>query len=231
MSILVVAPHADDEVLGCGGSMALAAAQGVEVHVLVVTQGDPSIFPDEITDAITREMQAAHRLLGVSRSVRLDFNAPKLDTLAEHVVVDAISAVVSDLRPDTVLMPHRGDPHVDHNVVTRAVTVATRPQPGQPVRTVLEYETASETEWAAPEAAEWFVPNVYVDIGEHLDAKLEAMACYASQVGTFPHPRSVDYLRHLAHVRGGAVGLPAAEAFRLTRTTAGAPLWFGATPV
>lgn len=225
MSVLVVAPHADDEVLGCGGSIARAVGAGMAVSVVVVTRGDPSIFSTIETDAIRDEMEVAHRTLGVERTMRLDLLAPRLDTLPEHEIIDRLGAVISEVRPRTVLIPHQGDPHADHNVVSRSVLVAARPQPGQVVHTVLEYETASETEWSSPDR--WFAPNVYVDIVDHLEAKLDAMRCYASQLRPFPHPRSVEYLRHLAAVRGGAVGIAAAEAFRLVRTTDGAGAWFG----
>lgn len=226
--VLVVAPHADDEVLGCGGSIARAVADGISVSVLVVTRGDPSIFSTAETDVIRDEMHAAHRRLGVMRTVCLDLPAPRLDTLAEHEVIDRIGSVIGEVRPRTVVTPHAGDPHVDHNVVSRAVLVATRPHPGQVVATVLEYETASETEWSSPDGSHWFVPDVYIDIGDHLDAKLDAMRCYASQLRESPHPRSIEYLRHLAGVRGGTVGVAAAEAFRLVRTIDGA--WFGGRP-
>jgi N-acetylglucosamine malate deacetylase 1 len=187
---MIVAPHADDEVLGCGALIALASALGVEVTVLVITKGDSSLFTAEQTRAIRAEMAAAHKVLGVGNAICLDLPAPLLDTLPEHEVIDRLTDVITTIRPTTLMMPHAGDPHADHNVVSRAVLVATRPRPGQPVRSLLEYETPSETEWSAPDSSHWFIPNVYIDVSDHMSAKVEALACYASQIRAFPHPRS-----------------------------------------
>jgi N-acetylglucosamine malate deacetylase 1 len=224
---MIVAPHADDEVLGCGALIALASALGVEVTVLVITKGDSSLFTAEQTRAIRAEMAAAHKVLGVGNAICLDLPAPLLDTLPEHEVIDRLTDVITTIRPTTLMMPHAGDPHADHNVVSRAVLVATRPRPGQPVRSLLEYETPSETEWSAPDSSHWFIPNVYIDVSDHMSAKVEALACYASQIRAFPHPRSPEYLAALAHVRGCAVGVAAAEAFRLVRTSATGVLCLG----
>src|SRR5450432_216242 len=119
MSVLVIAPHADDEVLGCGGSIARATLAGIPVDVAVVTTGHPLLFSKRETDRIRREMVRAHEILGVRRSVRLDLPAPKLDTLPEHEVADRIAEIVRELRPATVMIPHMGDPHIDHSVVAR----------------------------------------------------------------------------------------------------------------
>jgi LmbE family N-acetylglucosaminyl deacetylase len=229
MSILVIAPHADDEVLGCGGALGLASSHGIDVIVVVATSGTESVFSEAQKETVRREMEAAHRVMGVSRTIRLEMPAPGLDALPEYQLIDKLVATIREVQPTVVLTPHMGDPHADHNAVSRSVLVATRPRQGQPVTTVLEYETPSESEWSLPHESHWFVPNAYVDVARFLEVKIDAMSCYRSQLREFPHPRSLDYIRYLAHVRGASVGVIAAEAFRLLRTTSGGPLWFGSS--
>lgn len=217
-NVLVIAPHPDDEVLGCGGVIARHVSQGDTVCVLIVTRGDESLFSDELIEQGRRELVTAHALLGVKETFFLDFPAPKLDTLPEHIVADAIRRVFNKLQPSTLYLPYRGDIHRDHKVVFDASMVAARPVTGCSVKTILCYETLSETDWAYPFNGDTFAPTVFVDITHFLETKIEAMSCYASQLKEPPSARSLDSLRALARVRGGAAGLEMAEAFLLVRT-------------
>lgn len=215
--VLVIAPHPDDEVLGCGGVMARHADQGAEVSVLAVTRGAPDIYPPEEEDELRQELRAAHNILGVSSVHFLDFPAPKLDTIPGYKLADAISGVIRSLQPNIVYLPHRGDIHADHLAVYQATLVAVRPINDCSVRQLLCYETLSETEWASPFGDEAFIPNVFIDITNYLERKLRAMVCYQSQLKQPPHPRSLQALESLARLRGATVSLPAAEAFMLVR--------------
>src|SRR5437867_8575598 len=217
MKILVIATHPDDEVLGCGGVMARHAAQGDEVHVLIVTRGIPEMFSAEQVEEEHREAQAAHKALGGAHVHFFDFPAPKLDTVPGYELADAIRKVIRGTGAQLVYLPHRGDIHNDHRAVYMATLVAARPINGSPVRRLLCYETLSETEWAPPSADEAFVPTVFVDITSHLEQKLEAMSCYRSQIQEWPHPRSLKGIEALARFRGSTVSVEAAEAFMLVR--------------
>jgi LmbE family N-acetylglucosaminyl deacetylase len=217
MRVLVIATHADDEVLGCGGVMARHAAQGDELHLLIVTRGVPDLFPPELVDAIFGEMRAASEILGVHHVHCLDFPAPRLDVTPGHKVADAIGSVIRTVEPRVVYLPHRGDIHADHRAVYTATLVAARPLPGGPVQKLLSYETLSETEWAPPAADDAFVPTVFVDIEPYLELKLQAAACYEIQLRPPPHPRSLEAVEAQARLRGSAAGLAAAEAFMLVR--------------
>jgi len=217
MNVLVIAPHADDEVLGCGGTMARHAAMGDRVYVLVITRGIPELFPPEEIERIRQELRVAHKILGVVDTLFLDFPAPKLDVVPEYKLAEAISNVIRSLQPDILYLPYRGDIHVDHQAVYHAAMVAVRPINNIPVRRVLCYETLSETEWGGPFGDVAFIPNVFVDITKFLDKKLEAMSAYRSQLKNPPHPRSLRSIEALAYLRGGTVGVHAAEAFVLVR--------------
>ncbi len=217
MNVLIVAPHSDDEVLGCGGVMARHAARGDDVHVLVVTRGTPEMYPPEQEEQTRQELHAAHAILGVSSVHFLDFPAPKLDTIPGHQLADAIGRIIRSVYPSIIYLPHRGDIHSDHRAVYQATLVAARPINDCPVRKLLCYETLSETEWAAPFGDDAFIPSVFVDITDYLDQKLKAMTCYHSELKQPPHPRSLQAIEVLAKMRGATVSLPAVEAFMLVR--------------
>jgi LmbE family N-acetylglucosaminyl deacetylase len=217
VDILIVAPHPDDEVLGCGGSIARWASAGHAVHVVVLSRGIPELFPDEFIAAGRAELAAAGEVLGVASVTYLDFPAPKLDTVPIYQLASKIRDIVVRLKPQTVCCPHQADLHGDHQAAFWASLVATRPNGGYHVPRVLCYETPSETEWASPFAGQEFVPTVFIDISAYLQKKLDAAACYKSQMKDFPQSRSIRAVESLARWRGATVGLNAAEAFALVR--------------
>lgn len=217
MKVLVIAPHADDEVLGCGGTIARHTAQRDHVIVLVMTHGVPELFPSEYMAQLHKEMHAAHQVLGVQHTSVLDFPAPALDSIPGYKIAAAIHKTIQEFQPAQVYIPHLGDLHSDHAQVYRAALVAMRPINGCSVQRILAYETLSETDWAIPSSESAFVPTVFVDITDYLEQKLHAMECYRSQLKAFPHTRSLESLKALARLRGGTVNREAAEAFMLVR--------------
>lgn len=215
--ILVIAPHPDDEVLGCGGVIARHSARGDSVQVVVVSRGAPDIFPPAEVEQTRSELAAAHKLLEVEEVHFLDFPAPRLDIVPSHVLADRLTRLVREIQPQTVYAPHWGDLHSDHKAVYWATLVAARANGGFFPKRLLCYETLSETEWGGPSPDSAFSPTVFVDISDFLETKLQAMACYRTQLKEFPQSRSLRSLEALARLRGSAVGLDAAEAFVLVR--------------
>jgi LmbE family N-acetylglucosaminyl deacetylase len=215
--LLVIAPHPDDEVLGCGGTIARLAAQGDEVHVAVVTRGCPPAFTEEMTERVRSEAKAAHACLGVCETHWLDLPAAQISETSHSSVNASLQALLKAVRPDTLLIPFVGDVHMDHQLIFLSSLVAARPTLSEYPRTVMAYETVSETNWNAPYVTPSFVPNVFIDIEATLERKLEAASMFASQIRDFPHERSIETLRALAIVRGTAVHVRAAEAFVLLR--------------
>jgi LmbE family N-acetylglucosaminyl deacetylase len=214
---MVIAPHPDDEVLGCGGTIARHAGAGDEVHVVVVTRGAPEVFPAGQVEQVRQEAARAHEVLGVAATHYLDLPAPMLDTVPKYRQAGAIRSVIGDVRPEVVYLPHHGDIHHDHRETYMAVLVAARPLSDCSVRRLLCYETLSETEWAPPIADNQFCPNVFINIEPHLQKKLEAMSCFTSQLRPSPSSRSLQTIEALARLRGATVHLAAAEAFQLVR--------------
>lgn len=217
MKVLVVAPHMDDEVLGCGGIMAKYAKEGHEVYVAVVTNGQPPLFTKEEDDVDKANCLEAHKLLGVKETFFLDLPAAMLDTMPKYKLNGAINKVVQKLVPDEIYIPHKGDMHFDHKMINEACMVAVRPRSEEAVKRVYAYETLSETEWDVPSADNYFMPNVFVDISEYIDLKIEAMAKYSQQIIEYPSPRSKEGIRSLALNRGMTVYKKYAESFMLIR--------------
>jgi len=215
---LVIAPHADDEVLGAGGAMARWVQEGHTVHVVVVTRGYPPIYSREEEEACRREARLAHARLGVATARFLDLPAAELDTLMHRELNGHLLEAVRSLAPDEVYLPFPGDLHRDHQLVFLSSLVAARPNAAPYPRKLFAYETLSETNWNAPYLTPAFTPNHFVDISGTLDDKLEAFGLFRSQVMPAPHERSLEALRALAVLRGATVGLAAAEAFITIRT-------------
>jgi len=226
-SVLVVAAHPDDEVLGCGGTIARHAEAGDQVQVLIVAEGatsrlqqrDPGQASDELS-ALAQAAQNAGAILGAAGVELLDFPDNRLDSLDRLDLIKRIEARMERHQPQVVYVHHAGDVNVDHRRLHEAVITACRPTPGQPVRRLLSFEVASSTEWQPPGSAPAFQPNWFVDITSQWPSKREALAAYASEMRVWPHARSIEALEHLARWRGAQVGVEAAEAFCLLRQLA-----------
>ena len=219
--ILVIAPHADDEVLGCGATMAKACTNGDEVFVLICTNasvGAPELFSAELIKQIRSEAVTAHRLIGVKETFFLEFPAPALDQFPRYKMSNEISAIIKKIGADTVYIPHRGDCHKDHTIIHECAMVACRPLANCSVKHVYAYETLSETEWGEPVAADFFVPVKYITFtNEEFQKKLDAMSCFKSQLYPFPASRSLEAIEALAKYRGCTVSAERAEAFEVLR--------------
>lgn len=215
--VLVIAPHPDDEVLGCGGTMARMAEEGLDVQVAVITSGKPPQFSEEQVAQVQGEMRRAHAHLGVSQVHMLGLPAAALDTLPAADLNAAIGQVVREVRPDTLFLPFLGDIHTDHQLAFLGAMVAARPRDRRGPTRVLCYETLSETNWYAAPMTPAFVPNVHIDISATLARKLEAFAMFESQVKAFPDERSLVTIESLARLRGSSVFAEAAEGFMLVR--------------
>lgn len=225
-AMLVVAAHPDDEVLGCGGFMAASSARGRPVHVLILAEGITGRDPvrdvsnrEAELDSLHRMAQESARRLGVASIEVLDFPDNRMDSGVLLDVVKAIEARIETHGPSTVVTHHAGDVNIDHRVAHDAVIAATRPQPGSVVNEVLFFEVASATEWRPPSSGPQFQPNYFVEITDFVQAKMDALEAYASEMRPFPHARSLEALEALARWRGSTVGVPAAEAFILGRLT------------
>ena len=219
-TVLVVAAHPDDEVLGCGATMAKHAKAGDAVHVLILAEGITSRDSQRRTDKrakelskLTKSAHAANKVLGV-RSLTLDiFPDNRLDSIPRLDLVKAVERVKEKIKPQIVYTHYSGDVNIDHRCVHDAVTAACRPQPGETVKTILFFEVASSTEWQLRGKKGIFAPDWSVDVSSTLGLKIKALKKYSSEMRPWPHPRSLKAVEHLARWRGASVGKNAAEAF------------------
>lgn len=217
MKILVIAPHPDDEVLGCGGTIAKHVADGSEVYVAIVTKGCEPIFPSEQVEQVRTECKKADEYLGVKETIFMDFPASMLENVPRYEFNGAFIRLIQEIKPDTVYLPHRGDMQLDHKMVVDAAMVALRPKYQHLVRKIYAYETLSETGWDLPTTTNEFIPTSYSDISRYLNKKLEAMSFFSSQLSDYPDARSLESVKALAMFRGASMSIAAAEAFAVIR--------------
>ena len=220
-SVLVFAAHPDDEVLGCGGTLAKLADQGATIHVVFMADGVLSRGANDDVKLELKARQVAARracnMLGVKSVSFGDFPDNRMDSIGLLDIIKVVESEINIHQPNMVFTHHIGDLNIDHHCVHKAVVTACRPQCGCPVKTLLFFEVPSSTEWQIPTSAPVFAPNWFIDISGTLERKLTALEVYDSELRAWPHPRSVKGVEHLAHWRGAIVGVESAEAFILGR--------------
>jgi LmbE family N-acetylglucosaminyl deacetylase len=217
MKTIVIAPHPDDEVLGVGGTLLRRKAEGAKVAWLIVTgiSAEHGWGGEKIKQR-SDEIKRVTELFGFDEVFNLDFPTTQLDRVPVSDLVAGVSKVFSSFEPEEVFVPHPSDVHTDHRMVFDAVASCTKWFRYPSVKRVLAYETLSETDFGLG-TDQCFRPNVFVDIEPFLNKKIQAMEIYASELGAFPFPRSIEAIRALAALRGAASGFKAAEAFELLR--------------
>lgn len=223
-SILIIAAHPDDEVLGVGGTIARHSANGDRVHIVIAAEGVTS--RDAVRDVQFRKNELAElqlftrnasAILGASLVRFLGLPDNRCDSIDLLDLIKIIESVVSELQPQIVYVHHCGDLNIDHRLLHEATFTACRPQPGHKVKRILSFETVSSTEWASPASLMPFVPNFYVDIDAFWPQKKAALEAYKHEMRAWPHARSISAVEHLGRWRGASVGMEMAEAFMLVR--------------
>jgi LmbE family N-acetylglucosaminyl deacetylase len=215
--ILVVAAHPDDEVLGCGGTVARHSAAGDDVTVVFMTDGVGSRQQRDNDSSSMRKAAAqnAHRILGVKETIQFDYMDNQLDRYPLLELVQSLENVVTRIAPEVVYTHHCGDLNVDHRLTNQIVLTALRPVPHSSVREIYTFEVISSTEWNPMLLP--FQPQLFVDVSKHMHKKLEALEAYAIEMRPTPHSRSVSHVSALAVHRGHTIGRNNAEAFMIAR--------------
>ena len=225
MTTLVIAAHPDDEVLGCGGTIARYASEGQDVHIAILGEGVSSRHARR-SDApaggllqLQADARAAAAAMGARSVLFGGLPDNRFDQVALLDVIKQVERWIGDVRPDVVYTHHPGDLNVDHGITFRAVLTATRPGASSvAVPDLYAFEVPSSTEWAFQRVEPVFRPSVFVDIAAGLEKKVAAMQCYESERRDAPHPRSPEVLRAAAVRWGSVAGVQAAEAFELIRS-------------
>lgn len=219
--ILIIVAHPDDEVLGCGGTIARLAEEGSLVYTLILGEGvtsrddmrDTNKKLNEILD-LQKSALKANGLLGVKKVFFKDLPDNRFDTIPLLNIVKAIEKTKNKIKPDTVFTHYGKDLNVDHQITYKAVTTATRPLERETVKEIYSFEIPSSTEWSYPLS---FSPNTFYDISGTIDIKLKALERYKTELKEYPHPRSLKAIELIAQNWGVKVGLRYVEAFEMVR--------------
>jgi len=225
LKVLVIAAHPDDEVYGVGGTMVKHVQKGDEVYVCMLTEGVTTQYRNtmnkislhELIKQKKKESLRAAKILGIKKIFFFDLPDMKLNTIPHPEINQPIEECIATLLPEIVYTHHWGDVNKDHRLAFESTMVAVRPGLKSSIKKVLIYETPSSSEWNAPILTNQFLPNVFVDISDVLDLKIQAMKAYKSELRPFPHPRSIEAVTTYAKKRGLEVGKEVVECFMLIR--------------
>ena len=219
--ILIIAAHPDDEVLGCGSTVARLNKEGHAIYTLILGEGVTS--RDNIRNREKREneiidlkgyAEKANKILGVKKVFFHDFPDNRFDTVPFLDIVKVIEKIKNQIKPEIIFTHYEKDLNIDHQITYKAVITATRPLREETVKEVYSFEIPSSTEWSYPLS---FSPNAFYDISETMDIKLKALEEYKSELKEYPHPRSLKGIKLIAKTWGMKVGLNYAEAFKCVR--------------
>jgi N-acetylglucosamine malate deacetylase 1 len=215
--VLIIAPHMDDEVLGCGGSIAKHKKSGDQtIVVFIAHRAYNHRFDERLNNIEKSHALKAKKVLGYDDAIFLDLPDERLDSALQNIIVP-LEKHIAEIKPDTVYIPFKGDNNQDHRAVFDAARVVLRPVANPFIDRVYMYEVSSSTEQSPPLAETVFMPNFYVDIKKFIDRKLRAFRCYTTENRDYPHPRSEEALKVISKKRGIETGFEYAEAFMILR--------------
>jgi len=216
--VLVIAPHPDDETLGCGGTLLSLKDKNYKIHWLIITEiSEENGYTAANILKRGHEIDIVSRKYGFSSVLKMGIPTAKVDEIPKGVLVQKISNVFNEIEPNILFLPYKNDVHTDHKIISECAISCTKWFRYPFLETVLFYETLSETDFNIDSTSSNFSPNVYIDISNYLDEKINIMSEYKSEMSEFPFPRSEKAIRSLAYLRGSQCGSDAAEAFELLR--------------
>ena len=219
--IIVIAPHPDDETLGCGGSLLKHKEHHDEIYWLIVTSmKEEDGWETSEVEKRRDELNEVSNAYGFKKIFNLDFPTTKLDLIPINALVTSISKVVDDIKPNTIYIPNRSDIHSDHRKTFESAMSACKSFRMDFIKKILMYECLSETEFASSLQENAFSPNYFVDISKYLEEEINILKVFKSELREFPFPRSEINIRALASYRGATANVKAAEAFVLIKEIA-----------
>lgn len=218
--VLIIAAHADDETLGCGGLITKLREKSIECHIHIATgpgENNHPIFSKKEFNKIRNEFKNAILHLGDPSYSFGNLPAAMLNDISTYKINSEIENLINLIKPNTLLIPSLNDLHLDHKILNYAAKVASRPylKNNSQLQGLIEYEVPSETNIYFDNSNDVFRPNLFVDISHQLDYKLKAFSEYKSQLQSDTQPRSVKGLKSLASYRGIHRGVKFAEAYNI----------------
>lgn len=218
MKVLIISVHPDDETLGCGGTILKHKKNGDELYWFIITKPDEKLgISREFIEKRKSEINIVAHQYGFKQVFELDYLTTKLHLVDISDLIEKISNVIMSIKPELIYMNNRSDVHTDHQIAAKAIMSCVKSFRYPFIKRVLMYECISETEMAPSFPENIFIPNVYSDITNYINKKIEIMKIYESEVQEIPLPRSLDNIRSLARFRGASCGVEYAEAFMLVR--------------
>lgn len=221
--VLVVVAHPDDELIGVGGTLRKHVKNGDEVHVLILGDGKTSrqnkyeAMNDSTKTLSMAETTKAMKVLGITNLYHEYLPDNRFDQLTLLDIVKLVAQYIEKVSPSLVYSHHSGDLNVDHQLTAEAVIIATRPIQNSSIKELRLFETLSSTEMAGSRFTHVFIPNLFVNIENELEDKLDALKCYESEMREFPHPRSLKAIEYNARVWGAKNNQMAIEPFYIFR--------------
>lgn len=216
MKIMAISPHPDDETLGAGGSLLKLKALGNEIYWLNVTDIDAGGgYNDAFLEKRKIQIDRIRKYFGFSDFINLKFPPTELNDSIKGELIKAIGEALDKVKPDCIILPDYNDAHSDHKYTFEAAHACSKIFRRGYIKRILTMEIISETNFGMPQ--DWFKPNLYIDITDYYDRKVEAAGIYDSELGQLPFPRSFEALKAQAVIRGTEAGVLYAEAFRVVK--------------
>lgn len=216
-TVLVVSAHPDDEILGLGGTLIKRRKKGDRLICLILGEGAMSRDNPNSIDSLHDDARKSGEIIGFEEMIFEKLPDNKFDSVPLLSIIKIIESYIKKYSPSVIYTHHGGDRNIDHKITFEATLTASRPVSGCLVKEVYSYETPSSTEWDFTYKHNAFSPNVFEDITDSISEKLEAMKCYKSEIGQYPHPRSLEALEVISKRWGTVCGVHYAEAFELIR--------------
>lgn len=223
MNVLCVVAHPDDECLGIGGTLRKLRNEGHNVYTCVLCGPADARHARPSDEKLREAIAASEGLIGITDSIKYEFGNIRFNTVPHIEMVAAIEKAIVKFRPSWVFTHHPGDLNIDHRICYESAMAAIMlPQrlstdlPPSMIERVFLFEILSSTDWA-PTTMTPFQPNSFFDIHSTFATKLAALEAFEGAMKPFPHSRSLENVKHLAHLRGAQVGIELAEAFVCVR--------------
>lgn len=214
--ILIISPHADDEVIGCGGLIALTSKAGIEVTIVVMATGGVKhchLQEKATTDNRISELNKSAKRLGVSiTKVLFPEKDMNLSTIPELEIVTMLDNVLNECEYDECYIPEPNH-NLDHRITYESAMAAMRPGARKYPSMVATYESTNSGWWDRSTIH----GQLYINITSVIENKVNALEAYKSQLHPFPHPISIDSVKKLAAFRGMECGVDYAELFKIVR--------------
>ncbi|CAI3629134.1 LmbE family N-acetylglucosaminyl deacetylase [Clostridium neonatale] len=216
MNVLVVSPHPDDETLGCGGTLLRLKEEENKIYWLNITNIKVEYgYDKEKVEKRKKEIKLVNESFKFEKYFDLELCPTKLEQYDSNEIIQRISEIIAEIRPQMIILPSRNDVHSDHKAVFDWCFACTKIFRHSYIKKILIMEILSETNFSLPENS--FEPTYFFDISNYMEEKINVIKIYESELGEHPFPRSIEAIKSLGLLRGISAGVKYAEAFKIVK--------------